>query len=214
MPLTRPVYQIMWVFLVVTLTLPAVSHGQAIGMKRNDVTPPVITHTPPPELTEGMPIRIQAVVTDNVGVKEVTLFYREVGSREFQRLSMHEAPGRDIYTADIPLIAGPLIEYFIQAIDLAGNIGPEQLVEPYVIKKSSVDVATADFGHPRESALPQMQAEKKNGVNKWVWVGLGVVAAGAVLMSGNNGGGAANNGEAPSGTGGGTGTVTITGPPP
>jgi hypothetical protein len=211
----RLAYQVSSVMLVVALILPAVSHGQAIGMKRNDVVPPVISHTPQPDFAEGMPIRIQAKVTDNMVVKDVTLFYREVGSREFQRISMHESPGKDIYSVDLPLMAGSLIEYFIQATDQSGNIGPERLVEPYVIRMPSADVAMTDVGQTTGSTFSQKQAGKKNGVSKWVWIGLGVVAAGAVVMSGSSGGGSSSNGgvvDDPGGTG--TGTVTITGPAP
>jgi hypothetical protein len=147
-----------------------------------------------------------------VGVREVTVFYREVGASEYQRVRMLEAPGRDIYSADLPATAGPRIEYFIQASDHAGNIAPEQLVEPYVITLQPVTEATTAIVRAPDPAAAASPAPKTEGISKWVWVGLGVVAAGALLSGGGGGGGGGgDNGDV--GTSG-TGTVTITGPAP
>lgn len=209
MLLMRSARPVLAVYLVFSLIFPGVSSGQAIGMQRADTIPPTVTHTPLSEFPAGMPIRIQATVTDNVGIKEVTVFYREAGSSVYQRMTMLEAPGRDIYSVDLPAAAGSRIEYFIQATDLAGNIAPEQLVEPYVIALRPVDVATTGIGQAgAESA--QKDATGLKGVNKWVWIGLGVVAAGVLLSSGDGGGGGGGGGPGDAGTG----TVTITGPAP
>ncbi len=202
----RSVRPVLAVMLSVSLMFPCVSSGQAIGLKRPDKIPPRVTHTPLSEFPAGMPIRIQATVTDNEGIREVAVFYREVGSTEYQRIKMLEAPGKDIYSVDLPASTGSRIEYIIQATDLAGNISPEQLVEPYLVTLKPVAVAKTAAPQAADSAAAQ-QATKKEGINKWVWIGLGVVAAGVLLSSGGGGGG----GDAgPSGTG----TVTITGPVP
>lgn len=204
----RSVRPMLAVLLSVSLLFPCVSSGQAIGLKRPDKIPPTVTHTPLSEFPAGMPIRIQATVTDNEGIREVAVFYREVGSTVYQRMKMLEAPGKDIYSVDMPALAGSRIEYFIQATDLAGNLSPDQLVEPYVLTlKPVASSKTATAQAPAPDGAAAQQSAKKEGINKWVWIGLGVVAAGALLSAGGGGGG---GGGEPSGTG----TVTITGPVP
>lgn len=169
-------------------------------------------HTPLTEFPAGVPLRVQAMVTDASGVAEVTLIYRGTGDSEYRRLPMLEAPGNDIYSADLPDAAGPRIEYFFQAADSIGNVTSDQMPEPYVITVTEmpIDVAAAPADVP--APLP---AEDREGLSKWLWIGVGVAAV-AVLAGGSGSGGDENNSSGNGGNGAtsGTGTVSITAPLP
>lgn len=206
MPLLRSIRPVLAVILSLSQFLPGVSSGRAIGLLPSDTTPPEISHTPLSEFPAGVPLRIQARVTDNVGIGDVTLIYRGTGDSDYRRVKMLEAPGSSIYSADLPDAAGPRIEYFIQATDLDGNTTPDLTAEPYVVTATKLETDLA-VAAPPEAAAPQ--APEKEGLNKWVWIGLGVAAV-AVLAGGGGGGGGSNAGNG----GTGTGTVTITAPVP
>ncbi|MDC4206294.1 MAG: hypothetical protein MPW13_18295 [Candidatus Manganitrophus sp.] len=89
-----------------------------------DLTAPVIQHDPPThEFRSGESANIQATITDNTELKEVTLFYRTMGKEEYSSINMERLqPGT--YAVSIPKddIAEPGVEYYIQAADQAGNI--------------------------------------------------------------------------------------------
>ena len=80
-------------------------------------SPPITKKIPP-----GERATIHATVTDNIGVKNVTIFYRNMGAIDFKRTEMMRELGtKDEYMATLPEIAAPGIEYYIQATDNAGN---------------------------------------------------------------------------------------------
>jgi len=86
-----------------------------------DDKPPVIVHTPVKETWAGDEISIAAKVTDDVGVKGATLYYRQKGAADWTPAPM-TANGAT-YTASIPsgdVVKGTL-EYYIQAEDFGGN---------------------------------------------------------------------------------------------
>lgn len=199
------------VMLTVSQLLPGVVSGRAIGLPPGDETPPEIVHTPLAEYPAGLPLRIQAMVTDDSGVAEVTLIYRGASDTEYRRLPMLEAPGGDVYSADLPEAVGSRIEYVIQAIDNAGNATSDLTQAPYVITvtESPVDVAAA----PSDAPAP-LPAEDRDSLSKWLWIGVGVAAV-AVLAGGASGGGdTSNSGSSGNNGNSGTGTVSITAPLP
>jgi len=216
--LPQPLRRALVALVSLSLCFPGMSSGQAIGIRTGDSVPPEIRHVPPTEFPEGMPIRIQATVTDDVGVSEVTLFYRTEGDVPFQSVKMVEAPGSDIYSADLPDTAGPRIQYFIQALDAAGNIAvPNRSSQPYLITLPTMsaqanDIITEPAAEPEPE--PISVAKKEIGA-KWLWVGFGVLAVGVLASSGSGGGSSAPAAPGSGGTGGGgttvtTGTVSIT----
>jgi len=102
-----------------------------------DVTAPVITHVPPLTAPLDTPINIVANVTDDVGVSNVTLYYRNAG---------------DTYTAvDMNLISGNnqignwsetipaqdktgSITYFIRANDTSGNNATSPTMGTHIVQ--------------------------------------------------------------------------------
>ena len=198
--------------LGISLLIPGLAAGVAIGLPPGDETPPEIMHTPLSEFPANVPLRIQAMVTDAAGVADVTLIYRGTGDIEYRRLPMLEAPGNDIYSADLPDAAGPRVEYFIQATDSIGNTTSDQMPETYVITVTETPIAVA--AAPADTTMP-LPAESREGLSKWLWIGVGVAAV-AVLAGGGGSGGEASNSSGNGGNGGtsGTGTVSITAPLP
>ena len=188
--------------------LPLVSAyaAEGLALPAGDVIAPEITAPPiTKKIPPGERTTIHATVTDNIGVKNVTIFYRDMGAIDFKRTEMMRELGtKDEYMATLPEIMAPGIEYYIQATDNAGNtilhghtFSPLTLtVSPDVLPQEGQDAMVIA---PQEEAV----AKPAKGINKWVWIGLGVLAVGA--LAGGGGGG----GDEPT-----TGTVTITGPTP
>jgi len=209
------------VLLSLSLWFPGDTSGQAIGLPDRDEIPPEIKHTPLTEFTSGMPLRIHATVTDNVGVSDVTLFYRRAGDSEYRDVKMFEvAPGSHIYAVDLPDTAGPRIEYFIQANDLAGNPAlPDLLSDPYEITVPVMTTMKNNITQSPTAEPAQVLVHERDGISKWVWIGVGIVAVGALAGGLGSGGGSGSSTAATTGIdntigNNGTGNVTISAPVP
>ncbi len=86
-----------------------------------DITPPSMSHVQVTQAEEGSSIDLFAMVTDDVGVLDVVLYYHLGGSVEFVPVTMELFLGA--YKATIPgdSVLPPLLEYYIQATDVNGN---------------------------------------------------------------------------------------------
>jgi len=201
-------------FLVVIIShslifLPLVnaSAAEGLALPAGDLIAPNIDSPPITEkITPGERVTIHATVTDNVGVKNVTIFYRDMGESNFKREEMRQEPDTDDYSATLPDIIAPGIEYYIQATDQAGNT----LLHGHTFAPLTLNVSPSALPHEEKGAVaaaPQGEeaAESKKGISKWVWIGLGVLAVGAIAASS---GGSDSTPPPP------PGTVTISAPPP
>ena len=85
-----------------------------------DTKPPEAIHTPIVSAVTGSKLGISAVVTDNIAVEEVTLYYRTVGTEAWSELAMSAV--NDKYSAFIPAaqLSTNGLEYYIVASD-GGN---------------------------------------------------------------------------------------------
>ncbi|NOX91029.1 MAG: hypothetical protein GXP18_00835 [Gammaproteobacteria bacterium] len=189
-----------------------VAQAAELALPSGDLIAPVIEHTPiKKDIYTGEQIDIKATVTDNVGVKNVILFYRDADTVEFKRLKMNRDLDSFIYTAQLAATDSPGLEYYIQATDLAGNtllFGYSFSPLTIAVVPVAVDnIAATDNSdtNAAAAATPAVEEKKKSGISKWVWIGLGVVAAGAALS-----GGGGNNSDPPPTTG----SLTISGPTP
>jgi hypothetical protein len=99
-----------------------------------DTTPPTITHTPVTTAAVNTPVTISAIVTDNVAVQSVTLYYRTVGAPAFTSLAM-VADG-NVYSATIPATAVTAagVEYYIVATDTSNNQARAPTTGTYTIQ--------------------------------------------------------------------------------
>jgi hypothetical protein len=185
------------------------------------VLAPAIKHDPPSQSAPtSAPLTIEAAVTDNVGVQEVTLYYRHIGSADFTTVNM--APvGNDTYAATIPptRVAEPGLEYYIQAADVAGNMALRGFAfDPLVVNvvpmapPPVVTVMPEPRPSPAEALAMRTEPAKGRSWYKkwWVWTLVGSAVLIGTAASGGDGGGDSGSNPPPSDTG----SITITGPIP
>jgi hypothetical protein len=189
-----------------------------LSLPSGDLVAPEVSHEVIPDSLEaGSSVQIKATVTDNVGVKSVTLFYRTKGEEEYKRITMNRIGESNEYAVTLGKkdLIEPGIEYYIQAMDLAGN----SLLHGYSFSPLAVNVVapTAPAAKPPEAEAvaeegetirEEPQAEKKK-TKTWLWIALGAVAVGVIAAAAGGGGGDDGGGD-----GGGTGTIVISAPPP
>jgi len=196
--------------LSISFILFPVVQAAELALPSGDLIAPVIKHTfIEKDIYSGQQIDVKATVTDNVGVKNVTLFYRDKNAAEFKRLKMNRDLDSFIYTAQLTATNPPGLEYYIQATDLGGNtllFGYSFSPLTIAVLPEAVDnIAASDNSNTNTTPIVKAGEEKKTGISKWVWIGLGVVVAGAALSGG--GGGGNDSGPPPT-----TGNLTISGP--
>ena len=194
--------------LSVFFVLFPVVQAAELALPSGDLIAPAIKHTPiEKDIYAGQQVDIKATVTDNVGVKNVTLFYRDANAVEFKRLKMNRDLDSFVYTTQLTATDSAGLEYYIQATDLAGNtllFGYSFSPLTIAVVPAAMDAIATDNSNTTVATSVKV-GEEKSGISKWVWIGLGVVVAGAAL-SGDGGG---NDPEPPP-----TGTLTISGPTP
>lgn len=209
-----------WFRLFVTLIfcdaliyIPIVQAAQ-LSLPSGDLVAPEVSHQVISDnLEAGSSVQLKARVTDNVGVKSVTLFYRTKGTEEYNRTIMNRVGESDDYAVTLgkDALVEPGIEYYIQAMDLAGNT----LLHGYSFSPLSVNVIPGALPPPTESVAateptepvaPAKEEEKKSSKKTWLWIALGVLAVGAIA--------ALASGGSDDGGGDETGTVVVTAPNP
>jgi len=173
-----------------------------------DITAPLIEHDANEvNLRKGIGNVIKATVTDDIGVGEVSLFFRPEGNDRFIRIQMRPAKAKNIYAATLPELDSGNMEYYIQATDTSGNkiLKGKQFIP--LIAKVNGSTTTPPSGDQDEPIAPvpiiqtQISAEKeeKTGISKWVWIGAGVLAVGAIAAA-SSGGGDSGGGNPPANT--------------
>ncbi len=178
-------------FICHALAFSPLLQAAQLSLPSGDLTPPEITQPKYiDKVSKGKSHKISVVVTDNVAVKQVMLFYRVIGTERYQRLRMQNQAKTNQYYAVIHAnkIKQPGIEYYIQAVDAAGN----SLLHGYAFSPLSVKtinqnatVATAQNNQSRSE-----DDDDSIFTNKWFWIGIGVLVAGAAASGGGGGGGA------------------------
>jgi len=163
---------VIWAFLLITPTLSA---------QGNDLDPPLIEHDLQVRGTPGETQEFSATVVDDQALAEVRLYYRYSGETSFTDIMMTPIASSAVYIASLDTEAGDLraIEYYIEARDKAGNrIVQGHPFNPMVRlmgeDESQVVANTQD-------AVPDTSRRRR-----WLYVGLGVLAAGAVAVAANS----------------------------
>lgn len=92
----------------------------------SDTAAPSIDHTPPAETYAGLPLEIQAQVTDDVSVVRADLWLRPAGGGAYARMPMTRVSGdhtSGAWAAVVPpdAVLEPALEYYITAEDYGGN---------------------------------------------------------------------------------------------
>ncbi len=172
--------------------VPPVSAAEQLGLPAPDIEPPVIVFDQYDTEIESGIKTFTAAVTDNVGVANVTLYYKGATDIAFRPKTMKVSPtDPNIYTTELSLdpVISDKLEIYIRADDVSGNsIFEGQKFSPlsFTIVPAPVPVAgDAEVSQPvTEPAVPE---EDDEGLATWQWVliGLGVAA----LAGGGGGGG-------------------------
>jgi len=102
-----------------------------------DTTPPIISHIPMQIAKTDAPVNIEAIITDNSGVVDATLFYKNDLDQDYQSVNMNKRSG--IFVGEIPssaVITGSL-KYHILAKD-ANLSSTSPVAGDYIIKVVSI----------------------------------------------------------------------------
>jgi hypothetical protein len=202
---------------------PIVKAAQ-LSLPSGDLVAPEVSHEViPGSLEAGSSVQIKATVTDNVGVKSVTLFYRTEGTQDYKRAPMIRIDNTDEYAITLGKddLVTPGVEYYIQAMDLAGNsvlqgysFSPLSInVVPPAAPKAKQAESVAEKAQPSgETSREEPKPKKKS--KTWLWIGLGALALGVVAAAAGGGGGDGGTAAVNGGGGGDTGTIVISAPPP
>lgn len=170
----------------------------------------------------GKALKIDATIRNNLGIKNVTFFYRKSGESNYQMVKMN-TEGNDLYSATIPeeAVQEPGLDYFIQASDEAGNIIIRGLaftsfaltvVQGVIVPepiKPLILIPSPEERMTMKTEAPAFEGSKPWYKKWWIWTIAGAVVIGAAAAGGHGGGGGESGGGAPS-----TGSAKITGPTP
>ena len=181
-----------------------------LSLPAGDLVAPEVSHEIIPDALEaGSSVQIKATVTDNVGVESVTLFYRIKGGEDYKRTIMNRIGDTDDYAVTLGKedLAAPGVEYYIQAMDFAGN----SLLHGYSFFPLLVSVVaptgTNDQAEEKvDNTIHEKPPIEKKKTNAWIWIGLGALAVGAIAAIAGSGG--------DDGDGNTSGTVVVSAPVP
>ncbi len=189
---------------------PLISAAQ-LSLPSGDLIAPEITQLKYTDTVGiGKSHAVSVNVTDNTAVKQVTLYYRVIGTEKYQRKSMKNKENTDIYQTTIKAdeIKKPGIEYYIQAMDTNGNtllhghsfspLSVKTVDDGAILAGSTTGSESAASGATEAAASAEGDSIF---TNKWFWIGVGVLALGAA---------AAGGGSSSSGGGGTPTTATLT----
>jgi hypothetical protein len=186
-------FTVLLIFCVVLQPLDVLRAQVLVSqIERDDNAPPQIMHKPiTTPFPHGKAIDLKARVTDASGIKEVRLFYRVKGKKEYKPLTMSRIAGSDDYVVRISGhdVWGAGFEYYIRATDNTGT----SLQRGLDFSPMKISFISAQ---PQPTASPAPETKQKSSTWKWVLVGVGVAAvAGLAASLGSGGGGGSGGGS-------------------
>lgn len=124
--------------------------------------PPRIVHLPLEQATDGDTVNWVAIVTGNINIANVKLYYRLKGENEYKAENMGKMESNNYQKKMVAKLGG--IEYYLEAQEVSGK-------EP-ILWKNAAD--------------PQLLIIKPRpkGSKKWLWIGLGTatLSGGALIL--------------------------------
>jgi len=178
------------VFISYALAFSPLLRAAQLSLPAVDVEAPTITQEKYTDTIDtNKSHTITVTVKDDTAVKQVIVFYRIIGTEKYKSQTMQNIKGSDDYTATISpkQIKPPGIEYYVQALDNAGN----SLLHGYSFSPLSVKTvagSAAVVATTSTDKIPEPSKEDDEGISKWVWIGLGAVVIGAAASGGGGGG--------------------------
>ena len=161
-----------------------------------------IVHQPVTEGNAKQTISLTAELDGSLAGKIVYIMYRKTEERDFGSISMKNV-GENAFAGEIPSkkVTSEGLEYYLRVIDPIGN----QLAR-YPADESYISVSVIPVKEAEELTLPEEETvtlaeekpvivpekQKKTGLKKWHWIGIGslvVVGIAAIAMSGGGGDG-------------------------
>jgi hypothetical protein len=184
------------VFVFQSLSFTSFSFAEQLSLPANDLIAPEVSHQAVTDtLEEGASLQLRATVTDNVGVKSVTLYYRVTGSDNYKSVNMLRIENSNDYAVTLGKqdLVVPGIEYYIQAFDVAGN----SLLHGYSFSPLKVSVtshlANSQAQVKSDDSLKSTTSQpRKKKTKNWIWIGLGALALGTIAAVAGGGGGGDN----------------------
>jgi len=115
-----------------------------------DPTSPNIVHTPIKRIYIDEDFKVTARITDNVEVKDATLYYRIYNANPWQSYKMKEENG--IYSAAVPKNRLSLYraEYYIEAVDSSNNRSAEPADAPREFHRVQVQVNDKHYPYQKQ----------------------------------------------------------------
>jgi len=103
------------------------SHGSQanprnVQISPADTAPPVIAYKPPSSATRGKALTISMTVTDNVGVKDVTLYFKIDDEPTWSSINMTQDGTKWVATIPAVTMKGKTLHYYVLARDTS-NLG-------------------------------------------------------------------------------------------
>lgn len=137
-----------------------------------DTIPPTITHTPVYQAVGGGNLRLTAAAQDNVSVKFVTLFYRNIGAATYNQISMINTSGNSwTITLSGSLVTPPGLQYYITATDGTSNSYSGTPAMPYTVtvsNKPTLNFVSPNTGPVTGGTLVTLSGNLfQNGATVW-----------------------------------------------
>lgn len=159
-----------------------------------DINPPTIELEEIPSGVAGQEQVFTSLVSDEGDIKDVTLFYRYKGQQAFVSLPMNQLGNSVYYVASVrpSETETRAIEYYVQAIDIAGNRQIEGFAfEPITRELNPPDRPSTTATTPT-TATDTTTTSKSGGLKIWHIV-VGVLAVGLIAGAAAGGGGGSDS---------------------
>lgn len=110
-------------FLAAIVPFISISVASDSEQSTPDIVAPEISTIKVPEMVyPGSELKMEINASDDLGIKSVVVYFRQKGERQYSKLQMTHVPGTNKYYLEINNVPSAGIEYYIEAIDLAGNL--------------------------------------------------------------------------------------------
>jgi hypothetical protein len=110
-------------FLATIVPLICIAEASDSEQSTPDIVAPEISTIKVPDMVSpGSELKMEINASDDLGIKSVVVYFRQKGERQYSKLQMTHVPGTNKYYLEINNVPSAGIEYYIEAIDLAGNL--------------------------------------------------------------------------------------------
>ena len=129
-------------FLATLVSLNCIAGpGDSAQSTLDIVAPEISTIKVPDKVYAGSELKMEINASDDLGIKSVVVYFRQKGGKQYTKLEMTHDPNTNKYFLVIKNIPSEGVEYYVEAIDLAGNLVRNgQEVSPHkVVALSELD---------------------------------------------------------------------------